>query len=45
MAQRVQERVRELLESHAVAPLPDTTLSALERLKRVGEEELTRHQT
>ena len=41
MAQRVGERVRELYESHQVPSLPDETLSALDRLKRQGEQELT----
>jgi trimethylamine--corrinoid protein Co-methyltransferase len=42
MAQRVQDRVRELYESHTVPPLPDRTLAALERLVQEGQEELTR---
>jgi len=41
MAQRISERVREIAESHNVPPLPDNTLTALERLKRKGEAELT----
>jgi trimethylamine--corrinoid protein Co-methyltransferase len=41
MAQRVGERVRELVESHQVPPLPSDTLAALERLKHKGEAELT----
>jgi trimethylamine--corrinoid protein Co-methyltransferase len=41
MAQRVRERVRELVERQ-VPPLPDETLAALERLKREGEQELTK---
>ena len=41
MAQRVQDRVRELVESHRAPALPDKTLAALEELKRRGEEELT----
>jgi trimethylamine--corrinoid protein Co-methyltransferase len=40
MAQRVADRVGELVESHEVTPLPDETLGALERLKQRGEEEL-----
>ena len=42
MAQRVGERVRDLVESHQVPPLPDKTLAALERLRREGEAELTK---
>jgi trimethylamine--corrinoid protein Co-methyltransferase len=42
MAQRVGERAREIVEGHRVAPLPGRTLTALERLKRVGEAELTK---
>jgi trimethylamine--corrinoid protein Co-methyltransferase len=41
MAQRVRERVRELVESHEVSPLPDVTVAALEQFKRKGEEALT----
>jgi trimethylamine--corrinoid protein Co-methyltransferase len=41
MAQRVNERVLELAESHTPAPLPDATMAALEELKARGEEELT----
>lgn len=42
MAQRVGERVRELVESHQVPPLPGKTLAALDRLKRESEAELTK---
>jgi trimethylamine--corrinoid protein Co-methyltransferase len=42
MAQRVGERVRELVESHQVPPLSNAILTALETLKRKGEEELTK---
>jgi trimethylamine--corrinoid protein Co-methyltransferase len=42
MAQRVGERVRELVESHQAPPLPDETLAALARLRREGETELTK---
>ena len=41
MGQRVQERVRELVEGHEVPLLPDKTVVALEELRRRGEEELT----
>lgn len=43
MAQRVHERVGDLVESHEASPLPDEMLSALEQLKRRGEAELTAH--
>ena len=42
MAQRVGERVRELVEGHQVAPLPDGTLATLERLRQNGEAELAK---
>jgi trimethylamine--corrinoid protein Co-methyltransferase len=41
MAQRVGERVRELVESHQVAPLADGIRSRLEELRMKGEAELT----
>ncbi len=41
MAQRVGERVRGIVESHEVLPLPDKTAAALENLRQRGEEELT----
>jgi trimethylamine--corrinoid protein Co-methyltransferase len=41
MAQRVKEKVREIIESHKAPPLPDKTLAALDRLKTQGEKELT----
>jgi trimethylamine--corrinoid protein Co-methyltransferase len=41
MGVRVQEKVKEILESHKAPPLPDNTLSALEKLKLDGEKELT----
>ena len=41
MSQRVAERVRDILETHAVAPLPDKTLAALEKIRIKGEKELT----
>ena len=41
METRVREKVREILDTHKVTPLPDKTLSALEKLKLTGEKELT----
>jgi hypothetical protein len=40
MGVRVQEKVKEILETHKVLPLPDNTLSALAKLKNDGEKEL-----
>jgi len=40
MAQRIRERVVEILENHSVPPLPDNTVAALAKLKQKGEEEL-----
>jgi trimethylamine--corrinoid protein Co-methyltransferase len=40
MAQRVHEKVIEIVESHEVLPLPYKTLAALEQLKQRGEQEL-----
>lgn len=34
------EKVREIIETHKVSPLPDKTLAALQRLKLKGEKEL-----
>ena len=42
MEQRVAERTRELATGHQVAPLPNNTLAALDRLKREGEAELSK---
>ena len=40
MGVRVQEKVKEILETHQIPSLPDNTLSALEKLKLDGEKEL-----
>ena len=42
MAQRVHERVVEIIESHQVIPLPDKTVAALAKLRQKGEEELNK---
>ena len=42
MGDRVQEKVRHILETHKISPLPDSVLDELERIKREGEQELTR---
>ena len=41
MSTRVRNKVKELLETHKVPPLPDKRLAALEKLKCAGEKELT----
>ena len=40
MEQRIQDRLKEIMETHMVAPLPDKILSAIEKLKQTGEAEL-----
>jgi trimethylamine--corrinoid protein Co-methyltransferase len=40
MAQRVGDRVREIVDSHQVPPLPAEMVTALATLKRRGEKEL-----
>lgn len=40
MAQRVKEKVKTILDTHKVKPLPDSTLETLQELKRKGEAEL-----
>ncbi|CAB1076270.1 hypothetical protein D1AOALGA4SA_4067 [Olavius algarvensis Delta 1 endosymbiont] len=40
MEMRVREKVKRILETHNIEPLPDATLSALEKLKIDGEKEL-----
>jgi len=41
MALRVREKVKEILDGHKVAPLPDNTVATLEKLKLDGAKELT----
>jgi trimethylamine--corrinoid protein Co-methyltransferase len=41
MGMRVREKVKEILDTHQVPPLPDKTLAALEKLKLTAERELT----
>jgi trimethylamine--corrinoid protein Co-methyltransferase len=41
MEQRVQEKVRGIIESHQAPSLPDKTLAALEKLKQQGDAELS----
>jgi trimethylamine--corrinoid protein Co-methyltransferase len=40
MEQRVKEKVKTILETHKVRPLPDTVLTTLEEIKIKGEAEL-----
>jgi hypothetical protein len=42
MSQRVAEKVRNIIDTHKVPPLPDKTLAALEKLKISGEKELVK---
>ena len=41
MSDRIKEKVKNIIENEQVAPLPDKTLAALEKLKINGEKELT----
>jgi len=41
MYQRIQEKLKDILENHKVPPLPDKTLAALKDIKQRGEKELT----
>ena len=41
MRVRVQEKVKNILNTHKIPPLPDSTLSALAELRHDGEKELT----
>jgi hypothetical protein len=40
MGTRVEERVKEILDTHEVPSMSDATLSTLEKLKLDGEKEL-----
>ena len=41
MSQRIQEKLNEILSTHKVPPLPEKTLSVLDKIKRDGEAELS----
>jgi trimethylamine--corrinoid protein Co-methyltransferase len=41
MFQRIQEKLKDIVENHQVPPLPDKTLAALQDIKLRGEKELT----
>jgi trimethylamine--corrinoid protein Co-methyltransferase len=41
MAQRIQEKLKEILDNHKIPPLPAKTIAALHKIKRNGEAELT----
>ena len=42
---RIQERLKDIIEHHAVPPLSAKILTALDRIKQKGEQELTRQQS
>ena len=42
MGDRIREKIRRILETHTVPPLPDPVLQELGRLKRTGEKESAR---
>ena len=39
--QRIQEKLKDILDNHQVRPLPDKILAALKDIKQRGEKELT----
>jgi trimethylamine--corrinoid protein Co-methyltransferase len=41
MGERIQEKIRHILESHKAPALSDAVLKELERLRKQGEKELT----
>ena len=45
MEQRIREKINNILTTHKVPPLPDSTLKTNERIKTEGEKQLTRHAT
>jgi trimethylamine--corrinoid protein Co-methyltransferase len=45
MYQRIQEKLKDIIENHQVPPLPGKTVTALRRIKRKGEKELSGQQT
>jgi len=45
MEQRIREKIKEILATHKVSPLPDSTLAAIDRIKTKGEKELIRRAT
>jgi trimethylamine--corrinoid protein Co-methyltransferase len=42
MGDRIQEKIRAILETHKVPPLSDSVLEELEHIKKEGEKELTK---
>ena len=42
MAQRVQAKIKEILDTHEVVPLPDKVLSSLNKIKQAGNKELAK---
>jgi trimethylamine--corrinoid protein Co-methyltransferase len=45
MAQRIQEKLKEILDNHKIPPLPTKTVAALHKIKSNGEAELTDKQS
>ena len=45
ISQRIQERLKDIIENHHVPSLPDKALAALDRIKQKGEKELTARQS
>ncbi len=45
MGDRVQEKIRHILETHRVPPLADSILEDLARLRKAGEKELTQRRS
>jgi trimethylamine--corrinoid protein Co-methyltransferase len=41
-AQRVQEKINKIVDTHKIAPLPDKVLAALEKIKQTGNKELSK---
>jgi len=42
MAQRVQEKIKEILDTHKIVPLPDKILSSIDKIKQAGNKELAK---
>jgi trimethylamine--corrinoid protein Co-methyltransferase len=45
MEQRIREKIKEILTTHKVPPLADSTLAAIDRIKTEGEKGLIHHAT
>lgn len=42
MSQRIREELRKIVETHEVPPLPDKTLTTLEKIKKARDQEITK---